>query len=89
MKTYYIVKETQNRGFQMFYPKETMNVHDGAGEMAQWLRALAALPEFRVQVPATTWWLTTICNGDLMPSSGMQVYMQTEHSYIKKCYGNR
>jgi len=30
----------------------------GAGEMAQWLRALTALPE----VPATTWWLTTICN---------------------------
>jgi hypothetical protein len=28
----------------------------GAGEMAQWLRALTALSE----VPATTWWLTTI-----------------------------
>jgi hypothetical protein len=24
-----------------------------------------------VQIPATSWWLTTICNGDPMPSSGM------------------
>jgi hypothetical protein len=31
----------------------------GAGEMARWLRALRS----RVQLPATTWWLTTICNG--------------------------
>jgi hypothetical protein len=31
----------------------------GAGEMAQWLRALAALPE----VPASTWWLSTIYMG--------------------------
>jgi hypothetical protein len=28
-----------------------------AGEMAQWLKALAALP---VEFPATTWWLMTI-----------------------------
>ena len=34
--------------------------HGGAGEMAQRLRALAALPEDRVQFPATTRWLTKI-----------------------------
>jgi hypothetical protein len=32
-------------------------------------------PEFNSQQP--TWWLTTICNGDLMPSSGV-----SENSYI-------
>jgi hypothetical protein len=32
-----------------------------AGDMDQWLRALIALPE--VLFPATTWWLTMICNG--------------------------
>jgi len=34
-----------------------------AGEMAQWLRALTALPEDLSSNPAITWWLTTICNG--------------------------
>jgi len=24
-----------------------------------------------VQIPTTTWWLMTICNGDLIPSSGV------------------
>jgi len=33
----------------------------GAGEMAQWLRALTALPEVLSLIPSTTWWLTTIC----------------------------
>jgi len=38
-------------------PKTSGNkIPRGAGEMAQWLRALA------VQIPATTWWFTTICN---------------------------
>jgi hypothetical protein len=30
-----------------------------AGEVAQWIRALAALPEV---LSSTTWWLATICN---------------------------
>jgi hypothetical protein len=34
-----------------------------AGEMAHHLRTLTALPEVIVQFPATTWWLTTICDG--------------------------
>jgi hypothetical protein len=41
--------------------KSIKEIH-GAGEMAQWLRALTAVPEVLVQFPATTWWLTTICN---------------------------
>jgi hypothetical protein len=34
---------------------------DEAGEMAQWLRVLAALPEVLSSNPTTTWWLTIIC----------------------------
>jgi hypothetical protein len=34
----------------------------GAGEMAQRLRALAALPEVLSSNPTTAWWLTTIFN---------------------------
>jgi hypothetical protein len=34
----------------------------GAGEMAQWVRALTALPKVLSSNPTTTWWLTTICN---------------------------
>jgi hypothetical protein len=34
----------------------------GTGEMAQGLRALTALPKVLIQIPATTWHLTTICN---------------------------
>jgi hypothetical protein len=39
--------------------------------MVQWLRALAALTETRVQFSASTWQLTTICNpapSNLTPS---------------------
>jgi hypothetical protein len=42
------------------YTFKQKNTGTGAGEMAQWLRALTAL--LKVQIPATTWWLTTICN---------------------------
>jgi hypothetical protein len=34
-----------------------------AGEMAQWLRALTALPEVLSSVPSSHMWLITICNG--------------------------
>ena len=37
-------------------------IKSGAGEMAQRLRALIALPEVPVQFLATTWWVTTIYN---------------------------
>jgi hypothetical protein len=44
----------------------------GAGELTQLVRALAALPQGRVQVIATTWWLTraTSASEDMLPSSG-------------------
>jgi hypothetical protein len=48
----------------------------GAGEMAQWLRALTVLPE--VLNPATTWWLATICNEIRCP---LLVYLKTETVY--------
>jgi hypothetical protein len=36
----------------------------GAGEIAQWLRALASFPEILSSVPSSTWWwLKTIYNG--------------------------
>jgi serine/threonine protein kinase len=35
----------------------------GAGEMAQWLRALSALSEVLSSVPSNHMWLTTIRNG--------------------------
>jgi hypothetical protein len=39
--------------------------------MAQQLRAMTALPEVLSSIPATIWWLTTICNGNPMSSSGV------------------
>ena len=35
----------------------------GAGEMAQQLRILTALPEVLSSVPGNTWWLIVIYNG--------------------------
>jgi hypothetical protein len=37
--------------------------NDWVGEMAQWLRALTALPKVLSSNPRNyRWWLTTICN---------------------------
>jgi hypothetical protein len=52
----------------------------GAKEIAQWLRSLTALPETLVQFPATTWWITTICNG--IPYTLLE-YLKTV-SFLKK-----
>jgi hypothetical protein len=55
-----------------------------AEEMAQRLRALAALPEALSSIPSNhTWWLTTICNGILMPSSGVSEDSYSVFVYIK------
>jgi hypothetical protein len=61
-----------NAGVVMRSQKEEMTHMDsisglesafhGAGEMAQQLRALTALPEALISIPSGTWWLTTICN---------------------------
>ena len=40
----------------------------GAGENAQWLRALTALPEAWVRFPAPTWKLTAICKSSFRRS---------------------
>jgi hypothetical protein len=40
------------------------------GGMAQRLRALTALQRSWIQIPATTWWLTTICNEIWCPLLG-------------------
>jgi hypothetical protein len=42
--------------------KTKKNCNFRVGEMAQWVGAPTALLEVRVQIPATTWWLTTIHN---------------------------
>jgi hypothetical protein len=42
--------------------KKKLQPGEEAGEMAQRLRALTALPEVLIQFPASTWWLTTIRN---------------------------
>ena len=54
----------------------------GAGDMAQWLRALTVfpeVPEFNSQ--ATTWWLTTICNRIRCP---LLVCLKTVTVYLHK-----
>ena len=59
----------------------------GAGGMAQWLRALAVLyrgPEFNSQHPHSgSSPSITVVSWGLMPSSGVQMYMQTKHSYTQ------
>jgi hypothetical protein len=54
-----------------------------AGEMPQKLRALAALPEDRVQFPAPKWQLTTIYTFSSRGSNPYTDYMQAKHLYIK------
>lgn len=44
--------------------------------MTQRLKLLGAF----LEVPATTWWLTAVYNGDPAPSFGLQAYLQTERS---------
>lgn len=53
----------------------------GAGEMANWLRALVALPDVLSSIAISH---KTIYKRDLMSSSGMEVYMQTANSYINE-----
>jgi hypothetical protein len=62
----------------------------GAREIPQ-LKVLAALPEDPCLVPASTWWLTTICDSsprDQMPSPDLfrhQAYTQTCKA-TEECY---
>jgi hypothetical protein len=51
------------------------------GEMAQQLRALAALPEVSSSNISTDLVAHNYLKWDLMPSLGKQMYMQTKYSY--------
>jgi hypothetical protein len=52
--------------------------------MAQRLRALTVLPEDQVQFPATTWWLTTVCNSSSRGSDALtQTHMQAKRHCIQ------
>ena len=53
----------------------------GAGEMAQRLRALTALSEVLSSIPSNHMVAHNLLQWNLMISSDMQVYMETEHSY--------
>jgi hypothetical protein len=52
----------------------------GAREMAQWFRALAAISEVLSSIPSNYMVAHNHLSWDLMPSFGMQVYMQIEHT---------
>ena len=63
----------------------------GAGEMAQWLRALTGY-SFRggIQFPAPTWQLATACNSTFRESDTlMQTYMQAKYQYSKNILMDR
>jgi hypothetical protein len=53
----------------------------GAGEMAQLLGALTALPEVLSSIPSNHTVAHNHLYWDLIPSSGMQVGVQIENSY--------
>jgi len=54
----------------------------GAGEMAQWLRAPTALPEVLSSIPSNHKVAHNHLSWDLMPSSGMDVFI--EYSYTQE-----
>jgi len=62
-----------NLGYMAHYLKNKQKKQQcgGTREMAQWLRALAALLEDPSSIPSThiTWWLTTVCNSIFRASS--------------------
>jgi len=55
----------------------------GAGKMVQQLRAVAAPPEVLGSVPSNHMVAHNHLQWEPMPSSGTQVYIQAERSYIK------
>jgi hypothetical protein len=52
-------------------PKQDLKVHNRAGEMAQWSRALTALAEDWDSVPSTHLVTVTLIPDDPVPSSGL------------------
>ena len=59
------------------------NTQMGAGEMAQWLRALAALPEVPRSIPSTHMVAHNHLSWNLMPSSGVSEDSNPVLTYIK------
>lgn len=58
-----------------------LKVSDRAGEMAQWSRALAALPEIQVQFLAPIQQYTPSCNSSSRGSNTLtQIYTQAKHN---------
>jgi hypothetical protein len=49
--------------------------------MVQWLKALAAPPEVLSSIPSNYMVAYNPLQWDLIPSSGLQMYEQIEHSY--------
>lgn len=57
-----------------------IRVLKGAGEMAQWLRALAAVLENMGSIPSMNWQLTTVCNCSYWGSDTFtEKYMESKH----------
>jgi hypothetical protein len=56
----------------------------GVGEMAQRLRALIALPEDLSSIPSNHMVAHNHLLSDLVPSSGLEPYMQAEHYICNK-----
>ena len=60
-----------------------------AGEISQQLRILADFREVLSSIPSNHMVAHNHLYWNLMPFSGMRVYMQIEHSYIKQIYINK
>lgn len=57
----------------------------GTGEMAQGLKALAALPKDRSSVPSIHMkWLTSSASDNLLPFSGLSGYLYTSGLHTHK-----
>ena len=64
--------------------KSVKNFMFGVGEMAQRLRALIALPEDLSSIPSNHMVAHNHLLSDLVPSSGLEPYMQAEHYICNK-----
>jgi hypothetical protein len=78
---HFCYKREQRGAYEGTLDQSKNEIQQGAGEMAQWLRVPTALPKVLSSNPTTTWWLTTIRNKNLMPSSGV-----SEDSYSVLTY---
>ena len=58
----------------------------GDGEVAQWLRALIALPEVLSSILSTHMAALNYLSWGIVPSSGMKTSILIEHSHIKYIY---